>query len=406
MTPENKQMALARINSLELDALKNYIQRGEISLDEMIRNGLNGTKKAQLEEYFSNLQRDRQMREQQELRERQRVEQRSRHLEAIKTKDPGYTEERIQSLMRDGLLTPNDLMVELGWTEQDIARIWQVEDRDTGFDDWKELPPLPGNRTDIYVFGIVGSGKSSMLAGILYQAQMRGILEADVDYPVGVQYKDDLVTRVKMGILPKSTRSDVLNFISINLYDNNENPHPVNIIEMSGEKFSNTYRRGVDESSIGARQYLKSANRKILMFAVDYHHYITGADRSEDATQAAKLEMALQLLEKDGTLAKTDALFFVVTKADLMDENDNIGAATQRFIESSEYKNFLRLCKRLKGKFGFELAIFPFSLGRFILPKTYYFEPKYSDQMLDLIIMKSFRPVKTCTDIFNLRKKK
>jgi hypothetical protein len=262
---------------------------------------------------------------------------------------------------------------------------------DTGFTDWKNLPPLPIGRTDVYVFGIVGSGKSAMLAGLLHQAHRQGIIAADSDYRVGVQYKDELIKRIKLGILPRSTRADVLNYIPLTLFDENKQGHPFSIIEMSGEKFSQTYRSGkvTDEDSIGAREYLSNSNRKILLFVIDYNHHRIGAGANEFASQDAQLENVLFLLSKDGTLDKTDALMLVVSKADLIPNHGRINESVERFL-SNEYLNFINRCKDMKMKHKFKLLMYPFSLGSFVLPRTYRFDPTFSDQLLHDLIALSY----------------
>jgi len=101
------------------------------------------------------------------------------------------------------------------------------------------------------------------------------------------------------------------------------------------------------------------------------------------------LEMTLGLLSKDGTLDKTDAVFVVVTKCDLLPNQQNVGDAAVEFLQN-EYMGFVKNCRRMKEKHQFELVIHPFSLGHFVLPKTYNYSPAYSSNIFDDLVYFSF----------------
>jgi hypothetical protein len=313
------------------------------------------------------------------------------HLQNILNIDPIYNEEIIKKLVVEDIITVGDLIRETHLTEEDISKIMRTIELDHSFSDWFKLPPLKKGRTDVYLFGIVGSGKSSLLAGVLHQAESKKILKTDSTNYTGAKYKEDLINRIQLGILPNSTSSDAINYISVSLIDQKGYPHHLTFIEMSGEKFSDTYKSGgiSSESSIGAKQYLKNSNRKIIMFIIDYRHHIDGVDLSEMATQSAQLDTTLNLLSNDGILDKTDVVFIVVTKADLFNDQSSIKQATMNFLEE-EYLNFLNNCKRMKHKHNFELIVHPFSLGHFVLPKTYRYNSTFSDNLVSDLISFSF----------------
>jgi hypothetical protein len=314
------------------------------------------------------------------------------HLNQMANKNTNYDEKKIAELLNTGVLSVEALMIELNFSFEEVERIINPVKVDaTPFQEWAELPPLPLGRTDIYVFGIVGSGKSAMLAGLLSRAEKRGILEKHLENHVGRKYLEELIKRVRLGVLPQSTQADVLNFIPVVLKDPKELRHPLSIIEMSGEKFTQTYRSGKvsDPDSIGAREYLSNSNRKILIFVIDYNHHRSGANLHEFATQDAQLEYALDLLSADGTLDKTDALMLVITKADLIQTSLGLDEAVNRFLHD-EYLNFFNRCQDMKKKHKFRLLVYPFSLGLFVLPRTYRFDPKYSDILLNDLITLSY----------------
>jgi DNA replication protein DnaC len=397
MDDNTKHQILARINSFQSTELLPLIKQGDIPLLDMKLAGLQNSKVNELTNLIETAEKDERIQRQKtaDAAEKQRIK--DVHFSNIANRHPDYDENKIRQLLEEGAFTVENLVWELEFTHEDIEKIVNPVQMDTGFPDWKDLPDLPEGRTDIYVFGIVGSGKSTMLAGILHQAQKAGMIEADPNYRVGVHYKDELIRRIKLGILPNGTMADVLNFIPIILYDKDEIGHPLSFIEMSGENFTRTYNSGKvnDPDSIGARTYLNNNNRKILMFVIDYRHHKFGHDIREIATQDAQLQNVLMLLSNDGTLDKTDALMIVVTKADLFSKSISLNDAVHQFLISSDYLNFFNTCKRLKEKHKFRLILHPFSLGTFKLPKIYDFNPLFSDNLLSDLISFSFRKKKT-----------
>jgi len=392
MDQVTKSMILSRIYSIEVNDLLKYIRSGDITLEEMKMSGnLGSAKRIEMETVLDTEETERRAREDQERNARELQRAKEHHLQQINNRNLSYDEDVIKQLLIDRLLTTEDLVQGTHLTHADIDRMLNEYDLVTGFDEWRELPALREGRTDVYVFGVVGSGKSCLLAGILYYGNKNGRIGVDTENVIGVKYKDELIKRIDLGILPKSTREDVLNFIAVPFHDEKDRPHPLSIIEMSGEKFTRSYEKASvrDESSIGARNYLHNSNRKIIMFVIDYSSHRTGMDRQMMATQSAQLEMTLGLLSKDGTLDKTDAVFVVVTKCDLLPNQQNVGDAAVEFLQN-EYMGFVKNCRRMKEKHQFELVIHPFSLGHFVLPKTYNYSPAYSSNIFDDLVYFSF----------------
>jgi hypothetical protein len=386
----NKELVLSRLNQIEMDDLISFLKEKKIELNEM-EGSIATAKFEQLKRIHSEWLEQQLKIDQANKEAEYRKFVWQRHINSINNRDADYDENKIRELILNGSLSKTDLTDNTHLTEIDVNKILTNVEIDTGFDEWKDLPPLPDNRTDIYVFGIAGSGKSCLLAGVLFYGDKMGAVGLETQFvaPAGVRYKDELIRRVKLGILPQSTRADVLNYIPVPFYDKNNIPHPISFIEMSGEKFTRTYMDADVSEGIGARNYLSNDNQKIIMFVVDYNTNRTGLDHQLLATQSAQLEMTLSLLSRDGTLGKTHAVFVVVTKCDLLPEQQDVNRSVIHFL-STEYKGFLNNCKRMQEKHGFNLVVHPFSLGHFVLPKTYEYDEKYSKNIFEDIITFSF----------------
>ena len=386
----NKDMVLNRLNQIDQEDLLNYLKEGLLTLEE-IQDRIATAKYQLLRETYEKYRKEQaDMLRFREAEER-RQQERQNHLARILARDPVYNEAKIRELIFSGELQREDLTSNTSLTDHDIEKILTNVVIDTGFDEWKDLPPLPPNRTDVYVFGIAGSGKSCLLAGVLHYGDKVGAIGLETQYvaPVGVKYKDELIRRVSLGMVPQSTRADVLNYIPVPFHDERNVPHPISFIEMSGEKFTQTYKDAAVGDGIGARNYLRNNNQKIIIFVVDYQANRTGIENAQIATQSAQLEMTLTLLSNDGTFDKTHAVFVVVTKCDLLPDQSNIENDVMHFI-NTEYRSFLNNCKRMRDKHRFNLVIHPFSLGKFRLEQTYDHDPRFSKNIFEDLISFSF----------------
>ncbi|GLR15883.1 TRAFAC clade GTPase domain-containing protein [Portibacter lacus] len=251
--------------------------------------------------------------------------------------------------------------------------------------DWSDLAPLPKGKTDVYLFGVATSGKSSMLAGLFYRADELGILSDDIANDRGTHYKDLLIESVEKGHVFPRTQVDTVNYISCALIDlENNREHPLSIIEMSGEFFTNAYNEKHLESlnNVEGIPYLQNSNRKVIYLVIDYHEYVN----SKREQQKAKLNFVLNLLDKDGTLAKTDSIHIIVTKTDLI-ASDSKEEHIRDFLNSN-FLSLINQIKRFNKKYGInknqdhEVIVHPYSLGKFYLGKVYDFDPTCSDNVI------------------------
>jgi hypothetical protein len=125
---------------------------------------------------------------------------------------------------------------------------------------------------------------------------------------------------------------------------------------MAGEKIRAVADGGMPEFQ-GYKDYLENNNDKVLIFVIDFY----GDNRKKCLDQDQHLQEILALLKKFNVLRRTDAVYLVLTKADLFPDTNK-----QKFCDAyivKNYRNFLQACKEAKDEFKFQLKSFPFSIG-------------------------------------------
>ncbi len=238
-----------------------------------------------------------------------------------------------------------------------VERLMQYSPLNAIFPKVSDLPPLRKNATDVYFLGMPGSGKSTMLASLLAYANKKGLMKPVVDNSFGNKYKNQLVLGMVQGHLPNSTPREFINFIPVDMrHAAQDNTQQLNFIDMAGEKFKQVADSGIDEFK-AYKDYLSNDNNKCLIFAMDYFE----KNPVKYTEQDQNLQEVLALLEKFDILKKTDAVYLVLTKADLFPDDNK-----QKFCEThvdKMYTNFVNSCLDAKKTHKFVMKNFPFSIG-------------------------------------------
>jgi hypothetical protein len=290
----------------------------------------------------------------------------------------------VQAGLSKKVISINDLL-SLGYSHDLIERMQQFEPQNPVFPSINDLPPLRLDASDVYFLGMPGSGKSTMLASLFSYCNDIGVMRNIVDSQFGNQYRNQLVLGMVQGFLPSSTPTEFVNFIPVDMkYSEEDGYQKLNFIDMAGEKFRRVAQSGMNEFK-KYQEYLNNQNPKCLIFVIDYFHN----NRVETTKQDQNLQEVLALLENFGILKNTEAVYLVVTKADLFPEDDK-QAYADKYIDL-RYRNFLNACKDAKDKFNFSLKSFAFSIGptsfNYILqdcnPETNLNLVNYPEQLLE-----------------------
>jgi hypothetical protein len=393
MTEDIKQFILSNINKSEitLEKLVEYDLNGSISFQEMKDAGL----ARKMQEAFIE-KRD----EVKATTKRIEDEKHRLHLAAIE-KETFLT--KLRSDAQEVYWQIKEKIDSKVVTKSEVSKIIGIEELDeilkpsskiisVNFEDWKDLPPLLPDRTDIYVLGTIGSGKSCMLAGLFYQGKNRFVIDEDNKNLAGTHYRNQLKKAVRYNKLPPATNKAYLNYISIGLKDQDDEIHPINIIEMGGEKFNSTAESGkVDnESGIGANEYLTNNNKKVIFFVIDYEFAKKATANEED--QADQIEIVLTKLVQGKILAKTDAGILVVSKIDKMPKSElgngsyeDLLTATRRYVDE-EHSSLIENIRTFGKNHKFKTLITPFTLGEFKFNNSYAYNEETSEELFQLLV--------------------
>ena len=264
-------------------------------------------------------------------------------------------------------------------------------------------------RTDVYFFGVPRGGKSSVLAGILSNMDKRGVAIYQPhwnqnDQDLVSEYYYGLIESTRRGKFPVSTQADSISFMKLDL-KLKKRQNLLTFVEIGGEAFEQVYeshKRGYSAwGELGAGSCLRSQNRKLLIFILDYSLVKGINNQSNEDKQRRVLNTALQILSTDGTgrnysdgctLSKVDTVAVIVTKSDLMEcaDRDQRTDIALKYI-SNNFAAFMTALENACSKFGINKAIgykpyvMAFSLGKLLVGNTYAYDPTDSESIVNFI---------------------
>jgi hypothetical protein len=358
-----KKQILQEINALEVSDLLELIQANDIRLEEMVDSGL---ERAKLHAVQKQLNQAHVGGQSNGVATQDANEELKNLCLAIESGE--YDVLDIRNFLLNGVITSDHLKEYTSMTDDIIERINYYQKRETDFMDWKDLPPLQLDRTDVYFLGQPGSGKSCVLGSLFYYFEKQGILAENMHNQIGTIYRNQLKEEFGYGILPDSTAVDGVNYMPIELRNlkDTELRHPLNFVEMSGEIFDTAYQNGIESIHPKVKEYLSNKNRKILFFIIDYDLHKKSEKMSFGAGQASKLTAVLEILDNYGTLSKVDSIYVLVTKSDLFPADRDKVEYANEFI-NEYYLNFVNNLRDKKQKYSnrnsFKITVYPFTIG-------------------------------------------
>lgn len=318
--------------------------------------------------------------------------------------------------IKNGLILSFDKLKEHDVIPNDWTReILLAEDYELPQLSMDRLGEFPSGRTDIFFVGIPRSGKSSLLAGLLSQMHTQGMLSYvrqfnDERNDLCHDYYQGLIKSVEKHRYPRSTGNDTVSFMKIDI-TKEKRVSPVTFVEISGEavktmaaSISGAEAKGGVWEKLGAKACMSSPNKKLLVFIVDYAAIRTGirADDIDALEQGLILETVLNVMCTDGegrdgtkncTMSKVDTVAVVITKSDLMP--DAYTKEEQKKVASdyinNKFRNFMNNLILVSKKYGINVPnknqpyIRTFNLGKMCIGNKYIYDPRDSDDIINLI---------------------
>lgn len=329
--------------------------------------------------------------------------ERREHLNKIKQNL--YEDHEIRTLVHNNSLTRDDILNNTPISYNMLAEIMG--------DPVEPMlpPPLPPtgsdvflleDRTDVFTFGVVGSGKSLFLGAVFAYAHSQGLYRTDQADKSATQYTDFLIRAINNGRPIVGTAIDYALYLPVTFKNKQQERvkkgffgkavmkkkfHPFNFIEMSGEHFQDIY--SADNIFKWLKEYLfESRNKKIFFFTIDFFIHHTNSESQLEASQSAQFQNVLNFLEQSDLLGDTIAICLLITKWDLCPNPSAEAAKT--FLES-HYKNLYSTCKDLaESNRNLDFKIFTFSIGDVRSSNSYLYNPSQSQGIFDWLCDTSY----------------
>lgn len=384
MNAIQKQQLLQNANQLDLAVIKRILDQGHISLEEFKDAGLDFDKIEELESVNKTIK-----------KVEENEYEKTNFLNSINLNHT--TVDEIQMNLANGLITILDLQQQTNLSQKTIQLLVNLNTsgRTTIFKTIEDLPPMEEGKTDVYFVGVPGSGKSTILSGLLYIAHKKGLLLNNSHNQGGAQYQDLLINDMRKGLLPAATASGSYNYIPLSL-QGEDGAHPLNVVEVPGENYNQMYNNGDVESFLN---YINNGNKKIIIFVIDSLVHNEGySNNANQLDQSLVYANILELFRVNQVLEKTDSVYIVVNKFDAIKNTRYFGDSRQDtelaldFVQN-EFLSFVNNCKnaREQSKNQFKIKVVPFSIGE-VQMSTFvnYINEDFCSSLLNNIINDSF----------------
>jgi hypothetical protein len=243
---------------------------------------------------------------------------------------------------------------------------------------------IPEGYTEVYFWGLPGSGKTCAISSFCKIASHRGLLGIDADIRnenANSASAYDYYSQVRglydedyFGILPNATNKGHSQHIPLKLYNNNKS-YKVALIDLSGEVFeafdlkmrNEDFSRDIPLTNTFNRviNYLNGKNKQIHFFIVDF---TVSPDKriKSGRRQLDYLVSAIEYLNQYNILKKSgEGVFIVASKSDMLSRNrDQAKIAAIDKLQRS-YTEFYESLRRAKARSGMgdDLNVIPFTLG-------------------------------------------
>lgn len=274
---------------------------------------------------------------------------------------------------------------------------------------------IPDGYTEVYFWGVKGSGKTTALASVLKTADDFGYLELAPS--PGYNYMKDLKNMFDndIPILPEGNAVDDTQYLPFTLKKGKEKYYrSVSLVELSGEVFECFLFKNSDMEMPSPQhkktfetllKFLDSDNPKMHFFFVDY-----GRENRKDKkgnTQSDYLNAAATFFNKSGSgiFRKSDAIYIVVTKSDLIPGNTkDKGKLIKKYLE----KKFPSLVSSLRSKCNSipkinngKLLGIPFSLGKVYFDNICDFDNSSASNLIDILYRRIQPSANSLLTVFN-----
>ena len=301
------------------------------------------------------------------------------------------------ALTMEDLVDNSDVLTDRGYSHIKKYPMLQNEQRLLPVSKLENPYSEEGN-TDIYFFGVPGSGKTCVLSGLMSLTGQLGFRFDPKGPGGGGNYAMELRNYARKSMLPPQTDHTYIQVIDGQINDEQGNVQKIAFIEMSGEKTAEFARmdnqESFDDLGPGAASLLSNDNYKVLFFVIDPTNEKSiemGLGSQQWVMQSDVLNCVSALLSRNPTLMKkVIAIHIILTKSDTLGEyvDQNV---IEELLNSQGYQAVLADIKAICEKYdinkqtGFNVGLYPFCVGKFMPGEVYTFDETDSLKILRVI---------------------
>lgn len=261
-----------------------------------------------------------------------------------------------------------------------------------------ENPTSEDGNTDVYFFGVSGSGKTCVLAGLMSLTGKLGFRFDPKGPGGGGNYAMELRNYARTSMLPPATDQNYIQVIDGEINDEDNHLHKISLIEMSGEKTAQfaAINNPTDLADLGpgAAGLLSNDNNKVIFFVIDptnEKNVEMGQGSQQWVMQSDVLNCVSSLLSKNkGLMKKVVAIHVILTKSDTLGDYVDRDVI-QEVLNSQGYQAVLEdikgICEQynINKQTGFHVGLYPFCIGKFMPGDVYTFDETDSLKVLRVI---------------------
>ncbi len=326
-------------------------------------------------------------------------------LDKIRRNPNSYDPIKIISYLQNGTFTETDL-INCDIPQSAIDNLGNIQ---TPKLDLGQTPnSIPAGYTEVYFWGGTGSGKTCALGAILQMAEQKGYLNIATGpgYNYAYQLKNIFSDDDNANdYLPAPSPVETTQYLPFTLKRPKENnSRSVSLIELSGEIFKCFFYKNAGQelptqSHVNTfnslNSFLSNNNRKIHFFFIDYNR--ENKPDGSGLKQSDYLAAAATYFKNNKVFGKTtDAIFVVLTKSDLLtdEEGHNIPIAkrveyAKKHLSERNYNAFINTLKDNCKKFSInagKLTVEPFSLGKVYFQQICNFDGSAAAAMVEILM--------------------
>ncbi len=251
--------------------------------------------------------------------------------------------------------------------------------------------------TDIILFGIAASGKTSVMTGLL---SSENVAVDEVNY--SGEYASLLKSYSRSGIAISGTPDDFVAVVKGTIRSGAARDNSFNFVEMAGEAFTNKIVTAVGSDGHvitefrrmgnSASEILSNDNEKLIFLLID--PTCDEAGRQEQIKSFNRLRSLMFDVEANReVMRRVKGLHFIVTKADTLGENreDKAVGIVHSILNKATRDALIEQCAECGINASPDASanglprIFCFSLGRFNVGNIYTYDPADSEGLLSVI---------------------